>query len=142
MADENTPQHSISHHHDDESSTTRATQRTGRALPSRSDDAQGAATHGEDAEHRSGQDEVTDETVVEQPVADAQPAQGKTEDIDPETRMLQQIAALKADEPAGGPKQRLLRRLPATRAPAKKPQCTKLRWMTCRTTPCHTPRWL
>ena len=104
MADENTPQHSDpSHHHDDESSTPheQPNEQT-RALPSLSDDAQGAATHGEDAEHQPGQDEVTDETVVEQPVADAQPAQGKTEDIDPETRMLQQIAALKADEePAG-----------------------------------------
>ena len=77
--------------------TTRATQQQTRALPSLSDDAQGAARTVR-TPSISPVETNYDETVVEQPIADAQPAQGKTEDIDPETRMLQQIAALKADE--------------------------------------------
>lgn len=49
------------------------------------------------AEHAASDDEATDE-VGQQPAEDAQPAQRVTEEVDPETRMLQQIAALKADD--------------------------------------------
>ena len=120
MADDNKPQHLDPSDHSGDETTThhRTTTDETRALPEISDD----GTQSTQARHENGvtgaetsqpepvepaqqqaEDPAADDATADEPVTDVQPAETVTEEVDPETRMLQQIAALKSgDETADG----------------------------------------
>ncbi|GAA4107209.1 VanW family protein [Enteractinococcus coprophilus] len=102
MADDNKPQHLDPSDHSGDETTThhRTTTDETRALPEISDEGTESANAPLDdvaSDAQASQDAAPDEGADE-PVEDAQPAETVTEEVDPETRMLQQIAALKSGD--------------------------------------------
>ena len=102
MADDNKPQHLDPSDHSGDETTThhRTTTDETRALPEISDEGTENANAPLDdvaSDAQASQDAAPDEGADE-PVEDAQPAETVTEEVDPETRMLQQIAALKSGD--------------------------------------------